>query len=63
MKKPILNQEEREHIKHDTHRGSYLRIFIESKKLQREMYRDYGCIGVWILKMLTSTPLKYKEDE
>jgi len=54
MKKPILNQEERLEIIHDSYRGAHLRLYLELKRTKRAL----NIFEWWVFKRAFKTLLK-----
>lgn len=52
MKKPLLNQEERECIRLKTFTGSYLELYLATKQLERSVYKEHGYIGLYLLRRI-----------
>ena len=46
MKKPLLNQEQREAIRLDTYYGAHLKLNLAVKGFLRAVYREDGCIAM-----------------
>ena len=50
MKKPYLNEDERQQVRHNTLIGAILMLNLESKKILRNTYRDSGWFAMKIME-------------
>jgi len=50
MVKPYLSEDDRFEMKHDTLKGSFIRLDFEVKKYKRTLYRKYWIFGYIIFR-------------
>ena len=64
MRKPILNSEQRELIRHKTHSGAILEFGLALDKLRREIYRSsvFGWFYVQYFDLIFKIELTYKKS-